>query len=55
MEVVDKYGGADLPSRMGGTGGSGLGKGVVFLAWGAWAAKRVAKLSKVGVFISSKF
>lgn len=24
----------------------GVGKGVVFLAWGAWAGKRVAKLSK---------
>ena len=24
----------------------GIGRGVVFLAWGSWAAKRVAKLSK---------
>ncbi|KAF8608151.1 uracil-DNA glycosylase [Ceratobasidium sp. AG-I] len=38
VKAVDKYGGASLP------GASGVGKGVVFLAWGAWAAKRVAGL-----------
>jgi uracil-DNA glycosylase len=43
VDVVDKYGGANL----GGSESSGIGRGVVFLAWGAWAAKRVAKLSKV--------
>jgi uracil DNA glycosylase len=43
VDVVDKYGGANL----GGPLASGLGRGVVFLAWGAWAAKRVAKLNKV--------
>ncbi|KAF8842065.1 uracil-DNA glycosylase [Paxillus ammoniavirescens] len=45
VDVVDKYGGANL----GGGGNSdtnGIGRGVVFLAWGAWAAKRVAKLKK---------
>ena len=44
VDVVDKYGGANLES---GNGSSGVGRGVVFLAWGAWAAKRVEKLSKV--------
>jgi uracil-DNA glycosylase len=43
IEVVDRYGGANLGEK------SGFGRGVVFLAWGAWAAKRVAKLSKVSV------
>jgi uracil DNA glycosylase len=41
VEAVDRYGGANLGEK------SGVGQGVVFLAWGAWAAKRVAKLSKV--------
>jgi hypothetical protein len=41
VETVDRYGGANLGEK------SGVGRGVVFLAWGAWAAKRVAKLSKV--------
>lgn len=41
IEVVDRYGGANLGAK------SGLGQGVVFLAWGSWAAKRVSKLSKV--------
>lgn len=40
IEVVDRYGGANLGAK------SGLGQGVVFLAWGSWAAKRVSKLSK---------
>ncbi|KAG8757010.1 hypothetical protein FRC12_010411 [Ceratobasidium sp. 428] len=40
VKAVDKYGGANLP------GGNGVGKGVVFLAWGSWAAKRVAGLDK---------
>ncbi|KAK4054508.1 uracil DNA glycosylase [Microbotryomycetes sp. JL201] len=38
VDLVDKFGGSD---------GEGLeGKGVVVLAWGAWAAKRVAKLNR---------
>ena len=45
VEVVDKYGGANLGSPSG-ANRSGLGRGIVFLAWGAWAAKRVGKLSK---------
>ncbi|TFK40249.1 uracil-DNA glycosylase-like protein [Crucibulum laeve] len=45
VDVVDRYGGANLPSATGGDA-SGIGRGVVFLAWGAWAAKRVAKLNK---------
>jgi len=38
VDVVDKYGGANL-------GKHGFGRGVVFLAWGGWAAKRVSKLN----------
>lgn len=41
IEVVDKYGGANLE------GANGVGRGIVFLAWGAWAAKCVEKLDKV--------
>ena len=43
IEAVDRYGGANLGAK------SGLGQGVVFLAWGSWAAKRVAKLNKVSI------
>jgi hypothetical protein len=43
IDVVDRHGGANLGDK------SGFGRGVVFLAWGAWAAKRVAKLNKVSV------
>ncbi|EPT01358.1 hypothetical protein FOMPIDRAFT_1161611 [Fomitopsis schrenkii] len=42
VDVVDRYGGANLASPNG--AGAGRGRGIVFLAWGAWAAKRVAKL-----------
>lgn len=45
VDVIDKYGGANLPSQ--GDVLAGHGRGIVFLAWGAWAAKRVAKLNKV--------
>lgn len=45
VDVVDKYGGANLPTGI----DSGIGRGVVFLAWGSWAAKRVAKLNKVRI------
>jgi len=41
IDVVDKYGGANISSTSG-----GHGRGIVFLAWGSWAAKRVAKLNK---------
>ncbi|KZS92509.1 uracil-DNA glycosylase [Sistotremastrum niveocremeum HHB9708] len=39
IQLVDQYGGANLNNR-------GVGQGVVFMAWGAPAAKRVAKLDK---------
>ena len=42
VDVVDRYGGANL-----GADNTGLGRGVVFLAWGSWAAKRVEKMSTV--------
>lgn len=45
VDAVDRYGGANLSSDS--PEGSGIGRGIVFLAWGAWAAKRVAKLNKV--------
>ena len=45
VDVVDKYGGANLSAKSSSL--AGHGRGIVFLAWGAWAAKRVAKLDKV--------
>ncbi|KZT73084.1 uracil-DNA glycosylase [Daedalea quercina L-15889] len=42
VDVVDRYGGANLANS---NGAGGRGRGIVFLAWGAWAAKRVAKLN----------
>ncbi|KAI0649340.1 uracil-DNA glycosylase [Trametes meyenii] len=42
IEVVDRYGGANL----GQSGVVGHGRGIVFLAWGGWAQKRVTKLDK---------
>ena len=39
ITLVDKYGGSGEEGRP--------SEGVVFLAWGAWAAKRVDKLNKV--------
>ncbi|KIP08062.1 hypothetical protein PHLGIDRAFT_29787 [Phlebiopsis gigantea 11061_1 CR5-6] len=44
VDIVDKYGGANLAAN--GSSLAGRGRGIVFLAWGAWAAKRVAKLDK---------
>ncbi|KAF8907334.1 uracil-DNA glycosylase-like protein [Gymnopilus junonius] len=46
LSMVDKYGGANLPSGVFVGGPSGFGRGVVFMAWGAYASKRVAKLDK---------
>ncbi|KZT07713.1 uracil-DNA glycosylase [Laetiporus sulphureus 93-53] len=40
VDAVDRYGGANLDDA------GGRGRGIVFLAWGAWAAKRVSKLDK---------
>ncbi|ESK92334.1 uracil dna n-glycosylase [Moniliophthora roreri MCA 2997] len=45
VDIVDQYGGANLPSLVG-SEGSGFGRGVVFMAWGAFAEKRVTKLNK---------
>ncbi|KAI0701326.1 uracil-DNA glycosylase [Cytidiella melzeri] len=45
VDVIDKYGGANLPAQ-GSSTMAGRGRGIVFLAWGAWAAKRVAKLNQ---------
>ena len=45
VEIVDRFGGANLGSKDGVA--AGRGRGIVFLAWGAWAGKRVAKLDKV--------
>lgn len=46
IQIVDKYGGANLSSPDA-PGGTGFSQGVVFLAWGAHAAKRVARLDQV--------
>ena len=37
IDVVDKYGGANLSDS------NGVGRGIVFLAWGSPAGKRVAR------------
>lgn len=47
IDVVDRYGGANLPNAESDGPDNGVGRGVVFLAWGSWAAKRVAKLNKI--------
>ena len=52
IQMVDKYGGANL-STPDASGGTGFGQGVVFLVWGAHAAKRVVKLDKVIFFFFS--
>ncbi|KAJ2922884.1 hypothetical protein H1R20_g14242, partial [Candolleomyces eurysporus] len=46
VEVIDQYGGANLPAGASGSESTGVGRGIVFLAWGAWASERVSKLSK---------
>ena len=43
VDIVDRYGGASLGEK------TGRGRGIVFMAWGAWAQKRVAKVDKVRV------
>jgi uracil-DNA glycosylase len=50
VDVVDKYGGANLPAANGNNAQAGVGRGLVWLAWGAWAAKRMEKLSKACLF-----
>lgn len=52
VDVVDKYGGANLAGRND-PDARGIGRGVVFLAWGAWAGKRVARLNKVRAFLTA--
>ncbi|KAH9902866.1 uracil-DNA glycosylase [Cubamyces lactineus] len=44
IEMVDRYGGANLGDKS--SVDAGRGRGIVFMAWGAWAGKRVAKLDK---------
>lgn len=51
IEVVDKYGGANLSAAEGSEESVGFGRGVVFLAWGAFAIKRVAKLDTVRMLL----
>lgn len=50
IQMVDEYGGANLSSPDA-SGGTGFGQGVVFLAWGAHAAKRVVGLDQVIFFL----
>lgn len=45
IDVVDRYGGANLGDK--GGFGAGRGRGIVFLAWGAWAIQCVSELDKV--------
>lgn len=48
IAIVDKWGGANLPTAN--TNSSikvGVGRGVVFMAWGSWAQKRVSGLNRV--------
>jgi len=47
--MVDEYGGANLSSPDA-SGGTGFGRGVVFLSWGAHAAKRIVGLDQVIYF-----
>jgi uracil-DNA glycosylase len=55
IKIVDRYGGANLPDKSGGP--TGVGRGIVFIAWGAHAASIVDGLDKVGkmLFYSSLF
>ncbi|KIJ52541.1 hypothetical protein M422DRAFT_58685 [Sphaerobolus stellatus SS14] len=49
VDVIDRYGGANLGRGEGeasSTQKAGVSRGVVFLAWGSWAQKRVARLDK---------
>lgn len=57
VDVIDRYGGANLGRKDGECTESqrlGVSRGVVFLAWGSWAQKRVARLDKVPQFVYSK-
>jgi len=48
VAVIDKWGGANLPTvATNSTNKAGVGRGVVFMAWGSWAQKRVHGLNRV--------
>jgi len=48
IAVIDKWGGANLPTAdTNSTTRVGVGRGIVFMAWGSWAQKRVAGLNRV--------
>jgi uracil-DNA glycosylase len=51
--MVGEYGGANLASPDA-SEGTGFSRGIVFLAWGAHAAKRVVELDQV-IFLSFLF
>jgi len=48
VAVIDKWGGANLPTvDTNSATKAGVGRGVVFMAWGSWAQKRVQGLNRV--------
>jgi uracil DNA glycosylase len=48
IAVIDKWGGANLPAADTGSATRvGVGRGIVFMAWGSWAQKRVSGLNRV--------
>ena len=47
IAVVDKWGGANLPTADASSARIGVGRGIVFMAWGSWAQKRVSGLNRV--------
>ncbi|KAF9648804.1 uracil-DNA glycosylase [Thelephora ganbajun] len=47
IAAVDKWGGANLPTAdANSTTKVGVGRGIVFMAWGSWAQKRVSGLNR---------
>lgn len=48
IAIIDKWGGANLPATdTSSVTKVGVGRGVVFMAWGSWAQKRVSGLNRV--------
>lgn len=48
IATIDKWGGANLPTaKENSTTKVGVGRGIVFMAWGSWAQKRVSGLNRV--------
>ena len=48
IAVIDKWGGANLPAAdTNSVTRVGVGRGIVFMAWGSWAQKRVSGLNRV--------